>query len=81
MSDAEKKNEVATKRNDFWMRDPRGFVDRMVEKITSRKLLVWSVATVALFLGTVSDAHWVAVSLAYIGSEAIKDIAVAWKRA
>ena len=80
MSSTEKKGEVA-KRNDFWVKDPRGLADRLVEKVTSRKLLVWTVATVALFIGTVSDNHWVAVSLAYIGSEALKDIAVAWKRA
>jgi hypothetical protein len=54
--------------------DPRGFLDRALGKFASRKLLVWSVATVALFYTKVPADQWVTLSAAYVGSQAFVDV-------
>ena len=45
----------------------KAFIDKHLERWTSRKLLVWSTATTFLALGKLNSDEWVAVSLAYIG--------------
>ena len=45
----------------------------------SRKLLVWLSTTALLLTEYVNSEQWVAIALAYIGSQGIADIAVAWK--
>lgn len=53
------------------------FVDKALHKIVSRKLLVWTTATVAMFFGMVSSENWVDVCLVYIGTEAAVNAVVA----
>ncbi|MCW4031010.1 MAG: hypothetical protein NWE80_01455 [Candidatus Bathyarchaeota archaeon] len=62
-------------------KDKKGWIDRGVAKIVSRKLLVWGTATVALFTGAVPAQEWLQVCLLYIGSQAAVDIVVAYKGA
>jgi hypothetical protein len=57
----------------------RAFIDRNFDKLISRKLFVWFVSTCFLFAGKLDGDQWIAVSLAYIGSQGIADIATAWK--
>ena len=57
----------------------RHALDRLLTKVTSRKLMVWGVATALTVLGSVSSGDWVAVSLVYIGSEAAVDLASVWR--
>ena len=59
--------------------DENGLMDQLVGKITSRKLLVWTVASVALFMSQIKSEDWVAISLAYIGSQALVDLASKWR--
>jgi len=54
--------------------DQSGFLDRILQRVTSRKLLVWIVATIALFLTILTSEHWVAISMVYIASQAAADI-------
>ena len=57
----------------------RRLADVYLEKLISRKLLVWLVSTVFLIVGYITADQWVAIALAYIGSQGVADIAVAWK--
>ena len=57
----------------------KGFLDVIFARIVSRKLAVWIAATYALTVGTLTSSDWVAVSLAYIGSQAAVDLASKWK--
>ena len=57
----------------------KAFADKYIEKFISRKFLAWVTATVLIFNQHVTSEDWVAVTLAYIGSEALVDIAVRWK--
>ena len=55
--------------------------DKMISKIMSRKLLVWATTTALLFYDKVTSEEWIAIALAYIGSQGIADIAAKWKGA
>ena len=57
----------------------RAFIDGVLEKVMSRKLLAWSVATGLALQGAIVSADWVAVTLVYIGSQAAVDLAKVWK--
>ena len=56
-------------------------LDKGLNKILSRKLLVWLTATGFMFLDSVplQSSDWVAISLAYIGIEGLADIATRWR--
>jgi len=53
--------------------------DKMMGKIISRKFTVFSLATLFLYLGSITGEQWVAISLGYIGIQGIADIATQWK--
>ena len=57
----------------------KAFLDKHIERFISRKFLAWSTATSLCLYGTVTSSDWVAVTLAYIGSQALVDLAVKWK--
>jgi hypothetical protein len=57
----------------------KAFMDKHVERFISRKFLAWGTATGLCFQGVVTSSDWVAVTLAYIGSQALVDLAVKWK--
>ena len=57
----------------------KAFADRHVERFISRKFLAWITATVLAVTGALTSGDWVAVTLAYIGSQALVDLAVQWK--
>ena len=59
--------------------DKNGAIDQLISKVASRKLLVWTVASAALFSSQIKSEDWVAISLAYIGSQALVDLAAKWK--
>jgi len=48
--------------------------DVFLQKIISRKLLAWIVATVALFLGVVTEEAWQWITGIYIGVVGVGDI-------
>ena len=57
----------------------KAVLDRLISKLTSRKLLVWLTATGLTLTGSLDSSDWVAVALVYIGSEALVDIAAVWR--
>ena len=57
----------------------KAFADKYTEKFISRKFLAWLTATFLCAYGTVTSNDWVAVTLAYIGAQALVDLAVQWK--
>jgi|TARA_R110000824_G_scaffold265884_1_gene454821 hypothetical protein len=57
----------------------KAFIDKHVERFISRKFLAWGTATSLALYGVVTSEDWVAVTLVYIGSQALVDLAVAWK--
>jgi hypothetical protein len=59
--------------------DAKAILDRILSRLTSRKLLVWLTATGLSIAGTVTSEDWVAVSLVYIGSQAAVDLAKTWR--
>lgn len=61
------------------MEKVKAFLDRMTEKIISRKFLAWVTATVLSLNGLLDSEDWVAVTVMYIGSEALVDLAARWK--
>jgi hypothetical protein len=58
---------------------PKPAADAMISKWFSRKLLVWGATTGLLLIEKVDADNWVALSLAYIGSQGVADIAAKWK--
>ena len=57
----------------------KSFADKHVERFISRKFLAWLTATGLAVNGSLTSGDWVAVTLAYIGSQALVDLAVQWK--
>lgn len=51
------------------------FADRWLEKLASRKLLVWATATYLAMTGQVESGDWVTLSLVFIGMQGAIDIA------
>lgn len=60
---------------------PKPIADLFVSKWFSRKLLVWGATTGLLLIDKVDADAWVAIALAYIGSQGVADIAAKWKGA
>ena len=61
------------------MANIKSFMDKHVERFISRKFLAWGTATGLCFVGMVTSSDWVAVTLAYIGTQALVDAAIGWK--
>jgi hypothetical protein len=56
-----------------------GVVDLVTEKIMSRKLLVWVVATVLLATGNIDAQQWTSISIGYVGIEGFGDMIAKYK--
>ena len=56
-------------------------LDKFLNKLISRKLMVWLTATGLMVTQTapLDSSDWVAISLAYIGIQGLADIAALWK--
>jgi len=59
----------------------RQVLDKTLNKLMSRKLMVWLTATSFMLMDTVplASEDWVAISLAYIGIQGLADIASQWR--
>ena len=51
----------------------KGAIDKVLEKVVSRKLLVWGVATGLAVSGSVDSGDWLVLSAIYIGSQGVID--------
>ena len=56
-------------------------LDTFLEKVISRKLLVWIFSTIFLVTGLITADQWVAIALGYVGVQGFADLAVSWKSA
>ena len=56
-------------------------IDRGVNKLISRKLLVWIFATAGVPLGFITGEEWIQISMVYIGSQAAMDFILQYTRA
>ena len=79
MDTQNKKTAEKVEQSFFQPTDKKGKLDKLLERFTSRKLLVWLTCTGLLVFGEVNMAVWETLSLAYVGSQAFVDAAVAWK--
>jgi len=52
----------------------QGIVDNILSSWFSKKLLVFVIGSIALFLGNLESADWVIIATVYIGSQAAVDI-------
>jgi len=57
----------------------KAFADKYIERFISRKFLAWITATALCVYGVVTSDNWTAITLAYIGTQALVDMAVQWK--
>lgn len=62
------------------MSKAKAFLDRHLERFISRKFLAWLTATTLCGFGAVTSDNWTAITLAYIGTQALVDLAVQWKK-
>ena len=49
-------------------------LDKALDKLISRKLLVWIVSTVFLYTTKIQTDDWIMISMVYIGSQGALDI-------
>ena len=61
------------------MRMIKGAFDRALEKVVSRKLLVWGTATGLAATGFLTSGDWVTISALYLGGQAVIDAVVKLK--
>ncbi|MCK4245546.1 MAG: hypothetical protein KAX20_07980 [Candidatus Omnitrophica bacterium] len=54
--------------------DPKGLLDNILGRFSSRKLLVWGIATAALFYAKIPADQWVNISVAYISGQSVVDV-------
>ena len=59
----------------------KGALDRSLEKVVSRKLLVWATATGLAYAGYLTSGDWVTISALYLGGQAVIDAVVKLKSA
>ena len=59
----------------------KAFVDKGLEKILSRKLLVWATATGLAATGFLTSGDWVIISGLYLGGQSVIDAIVKLKGA
>lgn len=59
--------------------ETRALVDDTVSRFVSRKFLAWLTACAMTGLGHIGPDEWVAVTLAYVGTQGLVDAAVKWK--
>jgi len=59
----------------------KGALDRTLEKVVSRKLLVWATATGLAATGFLTSGDWVVISALYLGGQRVIDAIVKLKGA
>lgn len=51
-----------------------GVLDRLFQKVASRKLMVWMTATALMSVAALESEHWVWISIVYLGGQSAIDI-------
>ena len=65
---------------EFYLNNPRkGVIDTIQEKMVSRKLLVFMVATVLLYMDQLDPDTWGMLAMMYVGGQSAIDFAKVWR--
>jgi len=59
--------------------EKKGYLDRIVEKVISRKFTVFLTATALLMWSNLTSDTWGMIAVVYIGGQSVVDIAQMWK--
>jgi hypothetical protein len=59
--------------------EDKGMLDAVQEKLISRKLLVFAVATALMYFSDLSSETWGMIAVTYIGGQTAIDFATAWR--
>ena len=59
--------------------EDKGMLDAVQEKLISRKLLVFAVATALMYFSDLSSDTWGMIAMTYIGGQTAIDFAKVWK--
>ena len=59
--------------------EDKGVLDCVQEKLISRKLLVFAVATALMYFSDLSSDTWGMIAITYIGGQTAIDFAKAWR--
>lgn len=59
--------------------DKEGILDRLSGKLWSRKLSVFVIGSVFLYLGKIVSDEWVTLAVAYVGVQGFLDLALQWR--
>ena len=59
--------------------EDKGMLDAVQEKLISRKLLVFAVATALMYFSDLSSDPWGMIAITYIGGQTAIDFAKAWR--
>jgi hypothetical protein len=51
----------------------KGQIDKFLERYSSRKLMVFAIATLLTLFGDVTSSDWVTISAIYIGGQTVID--------
>jgi len=51
----------------------KGQIDKFIERYSSRKLMVFAIATLLTLFGDVTSSDWVTISAIYIGGQTVID--------
>mgnify|MGYP003317919896 CR=1 FL=1 len=57
----------------------KAIADKFIERFISRKFLAWGAATALVYNNMLTSEDWVAVTVVYIGAQALVDAAILWK--
>ncbi len=59
--------------------EDKGVLDAVQEKLISRKLLVFAVATALMYFSDLSSDTWGMIAITYIGGQTAIDFAKTWR--
>jgi hypothetical protein len=57
----------------------KGWLDRITEKVISRKFTVFLTATALMLWSDLNSDTWGMIAIVYIGSQGVIDAALSWK--
>lgn len=58
----------------------KGRIDNFLDRWTSRKLMVFAIATLLALFGDLQSSDWVTIAVVYIGTQGALDIATRLKK-
>lgn len=79
IKDLDKGDLEEIKKDLYLDRKDKGVLDAVQERIISRKLLVFAVATILLYTSGLDSSTWGMIAMMYIGGQSAIDFAKVWR--